>query len=93
MIKTVIICRCEEVLLRDIITSIENGAETLKAIKMETRAGMGICQGRTCRVLLEQAIAPYTDITIQETNNIMYKNPVRPISLANLSRSGKDSSQ
>ncbi|WP_339228524.1 (2Fe-2S)-binding protein [Oceanobacillus sp. FSL K6-2867] len=87
-----IICRCEEVLLSDIITSVKNGAATLKAIKMETRAGMGICQGRTCRVLLEQAIAPYTDITIQEINNVLYKNPVRPISLANLSRSGKDPS-
>ena len=91
--SNMIICRCEEVLLRDIITSIENGAETLKAIKMETRAGMGICQGRTCRVLLEQAMAFYTDANISKANNVSFKHPVRPISLANLSRSGKDPSQ
>lgn len=90
--SNMIICRCEEVLLRDIITSIQNGAETLKAIKMETRAGMGICQGRTCRELLEQAMTFYTNIDIREFNNVSYKNPVRPISLADLSQSRKDPS-
>ncbi|WP_249872828.1 (2Fe-2S)-binding protein [Oceanobacillus saliphilus] len=91
MIQNMLICRCEEVLLADIVASIENGAGTLKAIKMETRAGMGICQGRTCRMLLEQVMDFHTDINVQEANNLSYNNPVRPISLANLSRSGKDS--
>ena len=43
------VCRCEEVTVGDIKRAIAAGADSLKAIKMRTHAGMGVCQGMTCR--------------------------------------------
>lgn len=47
-----IICRCEEVFLSEIESAINSGAITLDEIKKQTRAGMGICQGRICSTLI-----------------------------------------
>ncbi|MEV4346332.1 NAD(P)/FAD-dependent oxidoreductase [Actinoplanes sp. NPDC049596] len=44
-----LICRCEEVTageLRDVATA--TGSRGLRSLKLSTRAGLGICQGRVC---------------------------------------------
>lgn len=46
------ICRCEEVTREEIEEAIKNGATTLAGIKKRAHAGMGLCQGRTCRKLI-----------------------------------------
>lgn len=56
-----IICRCEEVTRKEIIEAIRDGRSTVSAVKKQTRAGMGACQGRTCsrliaRILVEEGI-------------------------------------
>ena len=43
----VIICRCEEITYGEIKQAIRDGATTLDGIKRVTRAGKGLCQGRT----------------------------------------------
>ncbi len=43
-----IICRCEEVTAGTLRAAMAGGARTLAALKKETRAGMGRCQGRIC---------------------------------------------
>ncbi|MDR2588318.1 MAG: (2Fe-2S)-binding protein [Spirochaetales bacterium] len=53
----IIICRCEEVTQGEILAAIEDGATTLKGVKIRTEAGMGLCQGRTCRRLISQMLA------------------------------------
>ena len=61
----VIICRCEEVTRGEILAAIEGGATTLKGVKIRTEAGMGLCQGRTCRRLISHMLArvrPLSDI-------------------------------
>ena len=50
----VIICRCEEITYGEIKQAIRDGATTLDGIKRVTRAGKGLCQGRTCRTLITQ---------------------------------------
>ena len=47
-----ILCRCEEVTVGEVLRAIESGARDIDAIKRMTRAGMGLCQGRTCSVLV-----------------------------------------
>ena len=43
----VIVCRCEEITVREIRKAIrENGADSVKSVKNITRAGMGLCQGK-----------------------------------------------
>ena len=51
--KDIIICRCEEITKGEIIQAIRDGATTVDGIKRMTRAGKGLCQGRTCRPLVE----------------------------------------
>jgi len=53
-----IICRCESVNLGQIQSSIHrSGAQTVNHIKKLTRAGMGLCQGRTCAGSVETILA------------------------------------
>jgi NAD(P)H-nitrite reductase large subunit len=52
----VFLCRCEEVTQEEIEEAIRDGATTLTGIKKRTHAGMGLCQGRTCRRLIAQLL-------------------------------------
>lgn len=79
-----LVCRCEEVTKREIIEAIKAGATTPDSIKKLTRAGMGLCQGRTCRNLVSKIIAEELD---KESDSILpftYRPPVRPITLDEL---------
>lgn len=80
----VIICRCEEVTKGDIRRAIRAGATTLKAIKKFTRAGMGLCQGRTCRRLICQILAQETGQSLAQISPGTYRPPTRPLKLASL---------
>jgi bacterioferritin-associated ferredoxin len=55
--KEVYVCRCEEVTRERILEAIADGAATVKGIKIRTEAGMGLCQGRTCRRIISQMLA------------------------------------
>lgn len=53
----VIVCRCEEVTAFEIRRAIAEGATDLTGVKRRTRAGMGLCQGRTCENLIARILA------------------------------------
>lgn len=55
--EKIYICRCEEVSKEEIEEAIKDGATTLSGIKKRTHAGMGLCQGRTCRKLISNMLA------------------------------------
>lgn len=59
--EKVYICRCEEVTKEEIAEAIKDGATTLSGIKKRTHAGMGLCQGRTCRKLIAGMLAQVKD--------------------------------
>ena len=52
----VIVCRCEEVTKGEIRRAIAEGAATVSAVKRRTRAGMGLCQGRTCSKIISRML-------------------------------------
>ena len=52
--KNTILCRCEDLTRENILDCIRAGYCTIDEIKRVTRAGMGPCQGRTCRMLIAQ---------------------------------------
>lgn len=81
MNKTCIVCRCEEVSLRDIEEAQANGMKTSQEIKMATRAGMGICQGRICRSLIEELTGENVEQTQEIPSKLTIHNPVRPVTL------------
>lgn len=76
--EDIIICRCEEITQREIEAAIEDGARTFNEVKRFTRCGMGLCQGRTCRVRIEKLIARKTKKPPRQRN---YRQPVRPVNL------------
>ena len=51
-----LICRCQEVTEAEIKAAIADGATTVDGVKRRTRAGMGLCQGKTCGRLVQQMI-------------------------------------
>lgn len=76
-----IICRCEEITEQEILDAIEDGATTVDEIKKFTRAGMGLCQGRTCRRTVERILAQKLGIKVEEVTTSSYRTPVRPVKM------------
>lgn len=82
--KDIIICRCEEVTEKEILEAISNGATSLDDIKRRTMAGMGLCQGRTCRRLLAQILANMLNKKLKDILPLPYRPPIRPVKLGEL---------
>lgn len=82
----IIVCRCEDVTLADIRKAISEGASTPEEIKRITRAGMGPCQGRTCRLLVAQEIARALGKSVAEVIPSTYRPPVKPVKLGDLAK-------
>ena len=61
-----IICRCEEVTAGEIREACHCGASSVDGVKRMTRAGKGLCQGRTCRCLVESIVAQETKKPVAE---------------------------
>lgn len=74
-----LICRCEEVSREEIEAAIADGAVTMNEVKRFTRAGMGLCQGRTCRRLVERILSEKTNTPLGEIQPSSYRQPVRPV--------------
>ena len=86
---SLLICRCEEVRRQEILQAIEEGAVTLNEVKRRTRAGMGLCQGKTCGRLVRQILAAKTGQPMARTAPSTHRPPVRPVELGVLA-SGED---
>ena len=79
--KDYIICRCEEVMLSDIQQAKKTGATTSQEIKMATRLGMGVCQGRICRSLVDEMVEDTREGLCDMPSKLTVHHPVRPVSL------------
>ena len=76
-----IICRCEEVTKGEILQAIAEGALTIDGVKKRTRAGMGLCQGKTCQRLVAKILSEATGRPIEEILPSTSRAPVRPVPL------------
>ncbi|EKD81083.1 MAG: hypothetical protein ACD_39C01988G0002 [uncultured bacterium] len=75
-----IICRCQDVTEDEIIAAIRQGATTIDEIRRLVRAGMGSCQGRTCRRLVAQIISRELKTPPAEIYPPTFRPPNRPVS-------------
>jgi NAD(P)H-nitrite reductase large subunit len=78
------ICRCEEVTEQEIRDAIRSGARSVIEVKRWTRAGMGICQGRSCRRLVERILAEELHLKPEEIEVSSFRQPVRPVSVQSM---------
>ncbi|OGP93762.1 MAG: hypothetical protein A2156_15690 [Deltaproteobacteria bacterium RBG_16_48_10] len=81
-----IICRCEEITLGEIKEAVKLGMTTMNEIKRFTRAGMGLCQGKTCRHLVANIVCCETKQPPSALVPSTYRPPIRPVSLGILSK-------
>ena len=75
--KDVIICRCEDVSLQDVLDCLEEGYTTFEDLKRILRVGMGPCQGNSCGLLVQREIAKYLGIPLNEVKT----HQVRPLTV------------
>lgn len=61
--------------------AILNGDASLDAIKKRTRAGMGFCQGRTCKRLIARMLSAYYAMPMDAFLPGSVRIPVVPLSL------------
>ena len=82
--EDIIICRCEEIGMKEILAAIQKGDRNLNSIKRRTRAGMGLCQGKTCSKMIARMICQETGIKADELDPASKRQPVNPITLGTM---------
>ena len=88
----VIVCRCMEVTEGEIREAIRLaasiGSTSIKdQVKKLTSAGMGLCQGTTCQLLIERLI--YDELGMVELPPTSVRPPTKPVTLEALSEMKK----
>lgn len=86
-----VICRCEEVTLGTIRTTAKRTeSQSLRSLKLSTRAGLGICQGRMCGRTVETLLCSFApDGALRDdanSDNRPIASPLRLGELASRSR-------
>jgi thioredoxin reductase/bacterioferritin-associated ferredoxin len=82
--RDTVICRCERVSRGRIDQTIEDNPymRSVSAVKLETRCGMGPCQGRYCESSLAQILADQRGRTVSEVGVFAAHIPVKPVPLS-----------
>jgi bacterioferritin-associated ferredoxin len=80
-LRKVLVCRCEDVTLRDLEDAVARGHTDMESLKRYTGFGTGWCQGKSCvalcaRLLVERGGSAALPITPRP--------PIRPLELAHL---------
>lgn len=75
----IIICRCEEVTYGQLQATADQHQCTARELKLRTRAGMGFCGGRTCRMTLDTIIENIIPNMSVGEIPLKYQPPIRPV--------------
>ncbi len=86
----VIVCRCEEVTAGQIKQAIHEGAVDVTGVKRRTRAGMGLCQGRTCEKLVMRLLAEELEIAASAIEPDSIRPPIVPMTFGALAGTTDD---
>ncbi|WP_353200042.1 FAD-dependent oxidoreductase [Sandarakinorhabdus sp.] len=78
------ICRCEEISFGAARAALADGHIQAGSVKRATRIGMGPCQGRYCRPLLEALITDRCGTTPDEFSGFAPRPPVKPVLIRDL---------
>jgi NADPH-dependent 2,4-dienoyl-CoA reductase/sulfur reductase-like enzyme len=81
-----VLCRCEEVSYDKLRSAVEaTSGASLRSIKLATRAGLGICQGRMCGHTVEQLLTKLAPSTPRDGDASIDQRPIAlPIRLGEL---------
>ncbi len=76
-----VVCRCEEVTAGEVRRAVSDGAESLKSVKILTRAGMGPCQGRICSATVATLASLVSGRPVETFGPPSVRPPVKPVRL------------
>ncbi len=82
--EEIIICRCEDVTLKDIYDAYNIGFNDLESLRRYLKVGTGPCQGKTCIPLLQKILANLKNS--KEIENITSRPPESPVPFGALVR-------
>jgi len=85
-------CRCEEVSEAAIRQAIRAGARSVTEVKRWSRAGMGICQGRSCRRLVERILSEELGLNPADLEMSTIRPPLRPVSIRSMEEGSAEAS-
>lgn len=88
--EKIIVCRCADVSLKEINDLLEQGITDMDDIKRLSRAGMGQCQGKTCRNLIMGMVAKKTNTAVGKVKESRYRPPAVAIPLGLLTEEDCD---
>jgi bacterioferritin-associated ferredoxin len=77
--EPLLVCRCEEVTEEEVRNVIRAGARTVDDVKRATRAGMGLCQSKTCYINIARIIHEELGTPMAEIKPVRIRIPVRPV--------------
>jgi bacterioferritin-associated ferredoxin len=78
----VYVCRCEEVTEEEVRKMVRAGVTSVDGVKRATRAGMGLCQSKTCFVNIARIIHEETGMPFEEIEPMRIRIPVRPLKVS-----------
>ncbi|HEX6959416.1 MAG TPA: NAD(P)/FAD-dependent oxidoreductase [Ferrovibrio sp.] len=81
-----IVCRCEEVTARQVMTTAALGCTGPNQMKAFSRCGMGPCQGRLCGLTVTELLAEAHGITPERVGYYRLRAPIKPITLGELAQ-------
>jgi NAD(P)H-nitrite reductase large subunit len=79
----VIVCRCESI-TAGAIRDAARLSPDVNAVKRATRAGMGLCQGRTCQAAVAELTCAASGAPLESVGRFTCRPPLRPTSLETL---------
>ncbi len=79
------VCRCEEVLAKDIRKFVKLGCLGPDQTKAFGRSGMGPCQGRQCGLAVSEIIQHERAVPMEEVGYYNIRFPIKPITMGELS--------
>jgi NADPH-dependent 2,4-dienoyl-CoA reductase/sulfur reductase-like enzyme len=79
-----LVCRCEEVRVRDIRQAVQMGARNPDRVKPMIRCGMGPCQARMCGLTVSEVIADERGLTPEDVGYFRIRSPIKPVTLGEL---------
>ena len=77
----VVVCRCEEITANEIRKAIRAGARDVASVKRRTRAGMGLCQGRSCERIVLRLLCEQQGISAELLRMDRIRGPLLPVPL------------
>lgn len=90
--ENVIICRCEDITLKDLHDLFNQGYTDFEEIKRLTRLGMGPCQANTCGFLVQREIAKFLGVSIDKVKTPKVRPPLMGVKLNAIKEGAEDES-